>query len=82
MDPKFLAPRAKLSSNKTETLALWNAKIAGEMRFSSLPALVPSKMPRLARLVLSREVVNWGGDFPNASLFDRPVNNARGWDGS
>jgi len=47
-----------------------------------LPALVPSKMPRLARLVLSREVVNWGGDFPNASLFDRPVNNARGWDGS
>jgi uncharacterized protein (DUF1778 family) len=29
-------------------------------------------------LVLSRVIVDWLGDFPNASLFDRPVNNARG----
>jgi hypothetical protein len=47
-----------------------------------LPARVQATMPRLARLVLSREVISCSGDFPNASLFDRPVNNARGWDGS
>ena len=48
------------------------------MRFSSWQAPEPSKLPRLARLVLSRVIVDWRGDFPNASLFDRPVNNARG----
>ncbi len=31
---------------------------------------------------LSAFCVNWSEDLLIASLFDRPVNNARGWDGS
>jgi hypothetical protein len=38
-------------------------------------AQVPSKSPRLAKSVLSCAIVNWRGDFPNASLFARPMRN-------
>ncbi len=65
--------RTHAQDSRFETL-----KNARKIRFSSWPAQVPSKLPRLPRSVLSRAVVNWRGDFPNASLFDRQVNNARG----
>jgi hypothetical protein len=46
--------------------------------FSSSDSQFSSKSPRPSRSILSRAVVNWRGDFPNGSLFDRQVNNARG----
>ena len=48
-------------------------KNAGKMRFSSSTGQVSSKSPRPSRSISSRAVVNWRGDFPNASLFDRPI---------
>ncbi|MFM2220132.1 MAG: hypothetical protein RL240_4450 [Planctomycetota bacterium] len=57
-------------------------KSDGGIRFSSLPAKVPSKLHRLSWSFMSRAVVNWRRDFPSVSLFDKQVNNARGREGS
>jgi hypothetical protein len=62
-----------MRASRFETL-----KNARKMMFSSWPAQVPSKLPRPSRSILSRAVVNRRGDFPNASLFDKQVNKARG----
>ena len=70
--PECNPPRTHARDSRFETL-----KNAGEMRFSSWRVQVPPKLDQLPRSLLSRAVVNWRGDFPNASLFDRPVNNAR-----
>ncbi|MFN9985744.1 MAG: hypothetical protein ACK52S_09340, partial [Pirellula sp.] len=64
--------RTHARDSRFETL-----KNAGEMSFPSWRVQVPPKLDQLPRSLLSRAVVNWRGDFPNASLFDRPVNNAR-----
>jgi hypothetical protein len=40
--------------------------------------LKPSMLDQAAMKISSRAVVYWLGDFPNAFLFDTPVNNALG----
>jgi hypothetical protein len=76
-EPKFLAPRAQLSSNKTETLALWNAKNPGKTSFSVFDCRYSPMDVPLADLSIGAELLTSSELVFGTLIGDPWVDNAR-----